>query len=97
VSCAGRARVRVRLRVTGLVQGVFYRQSAAGEATRLGVAGGVRNLSDGSVELVAEGRRAEVESLIAWCRRGPPAARVEDVEARWEAPTGNEGPFAVLR
>jgi acylphosphatase len=49
------------------------------------------------VEVVAEGRRAEVERLVAWCRRGPPAARVEDLEAGWEAPTGVEGPFTVLR
>jgi acylphosphatase len=97
VSCTDRARVRVRLRVSGLVQGVFYRQSTAGEATRLGLAGWVRNLPDGSVEVVAEGRRAEVERLVAWCRRGPPAARVEDLEAGWEAPTGVEGPFTVLR
>jgi len=97
VSCTDRARARVRLRVSGLVQGVFYRQSTAGEAARLGLAGSVRNLPDGSVEVVAEGRRAEVESLVAWCRRGPPAARVEDVEAGWEAPTGVEGPFTVLR
>ena len=97
MSCTDRARVRVRLRVSGLVQGVFYRQSTAIEAARLGLAGSARNLPDGSVEVVAEGRRAEVERLVAWCRRGPPAARVEDVEAGWEAPTGVEGPFTVLR
>jgi acylphosphatase len=97
VSCADRARVRVRLRISGLVQGVFYRQSTVGEAARLGLSGSVRNLPDGSVEVVAEGRRTEVESLVAWCRRGPPAARVEDVEASWEAPTGPGGPFTVLR
>ncbi|MBS1110152.1 MAG: acylphosphatase [Anaeromyxobacteraceae bacterium] len=97
MSCTDRARVRVRLRVSGLVQGVFYRQSTAGEAGRLGLAGSVRNLPDGSVEVRAEGRRAEVETLVAWCRRGPPAARVVDVEVAWEAPTGVEGPFTVLR
>ncbi len=97
MTCADRVRVRARLRVTGLVQGVFYRQSTAIEAARLGLSGSVRNLADGSVEVVAEGRRAEVEALVAWCRRGPPAARVEDVEAGWEAPTGVEGPFTLLR
>jgi acylphosphatase len=76
---------------------VFYRQSTATEAARLGLAGSVRNLPDGSVEVVAEGARAGVEALVAWCRRGPPAARVEDVETAWEAPTGAEGTFAVLR
>ena len=92
MSCADRARVRVRLRVSGLVQGVFYRQSTAVEAARLGLAGSVRNLPDGSVEVVAEGRRAGVETLVAWCRRGPPAARVEEVEAGWEAAHRGRGP-----
>lgn len=97
MSCGDRTRVRVRLRVSGRVQGVFYRQSTSIEAARLGLAGSVRNLPDGSVEVVAEGSRAGVESLVAWCRRGPPAARVADVEAAWEAPTGAAGDFTVLR
>jgi acylphosphatase len=97
VSCGDRARVRVRLRVSGQVQGVFYRQSTAMEAARLGLSGSVRNLPDGSVEVVAEGIRADVETLVAWCRRGPPAARVADVAAAWEAPSGAGGTFAVLR
>jgi acylphosphatase len=92
-----RERVRAPLRVTGLVQGVFFRQATAGEASRLGVGGAVRNLPDGSVEVVAEGPRAGVETLVAWCRRGPPSARVADVQVGWEAPTGAEGAFAVLR
>ena len=97
MSCGDRARVRVRLRVRGQVQGVFYRQSTATEAARLGLAGSVRNLPDGSVEVVAEGPRADVETLVAWCRRGPPAARVAEVGATWEAPTGAEETFAVVR
>jgi acylphosphatase len=93
----GAPTVRIRLRVSGTVQGVFYRQSTAIEAQRLGLAGAVRNLPDGSVEVVAEGARAAVEELAAWCRRGPPAARVEAVEATWESPTGDGGRFTVLR
>jgi acylphosphatase len=80
-----------------MVQGVFYRQATAIEATRLGLSGTVRNLADGSVEVVAEGERAAVEALIAFCRRGPPAARVEEVEVAWEAPTGDVRPFSVSR
>jgi acylphosphatase len=79
------------------VQGVFYRQSTVLEATRLGLSGTVRNLSDGSVEVVAEGGRDEVEALVAWCRRGPPSARVEALEVMWEPPTGEAGPFSVVR
>jgi acylphosphatase len=97
VTCGDRTRVRVRLRISGLVQGVYYRQSTATEAARLGLAGSVRNRPDGSVEVAAEGPRAAVEALVAWCRRGPPAARVEGVEAAWEAPTGTGDGFVVLR
>ncbi|MGA8892633.1 MAG: acylphosphatase [Anaeromyxobacteraceae bacterium] len=93
----GPERVRVHLRVTGLVQGVFFRQATADEANRLGVGGAVRNLPDGSVEVIAEGGRPAVEALVAFCRRGPPAARVEAVEITWERPAGASGPFAVLR
>jgi len=93
----GEPRARARIRVTGVVQGVFYRQATAQEANRLGVSGTVRNLADGAVEVEAEGERRAVEALVAWCRRGPPAARVEDVEVAWGAPTGAGGPFAVVR
>jgi acylphosphatase len=79
------------------VQGVFYRQSTAMEAARLGLSGVVRNLSDGSVEVVAEGVRSAVEALVAWCRHGPPAARVEELDVAWEPPTGDAGPFSVSR
>ena len=89
--------VRARLRVVGMVQGVFYRQSTADEAVRLRLSGTVRNLPDGSVEVVAEGPRDGVEGLVAWCRRGPPAARVEEVQVEWEAPHGLAGPFRVVR
>jgi len=91
------AAARARLRVTGLVQGVFYRQSTAGEAARLGLAGTVRNLADGSVEVVAEGSREAVLALVAFCRRGPPSARVEGLEVTWEPPVGDAGPFSITR
>ncbi len=91
------ARARARMRVTGAVQGVFYRQSTAGEAARLGLSGTVRNLPDGSVEVVAEGPGESVRALAEWCRRGPPAARVDGVDVAWEAPLGEAGPFTVTR
>jgi acylphosphatase len=94
---AGATRARARVRVTGLVQGVWYRQSAADEANRLGLAGRVRNRADGSVEAEVEGSREAIEALLRWCRRGPPAARVEAVEVEWEAPRGEPGPFRVER
>jgi acylphosphatase len=73
-------RVTKRLLVSGLVQGVNYRESMRGEAERLGLAGWVRNRRDGRVEALVQGSVEAVEALIAWARRGPPAARVTGVE-----------------
>jgi acylphosphatase len=87
---------RVRARISGRVQGVFFRASCAGRARALGLSGWVRNASDGGVEAVFEGEDAGVESMLAWCRRGPPYAEVDRVEVREEAPTGAEG-FRVTR
>ncbi len=88
-------RARVHLVVSGLVQGVAFRMSAADEARRLGLAGWVRNLPDGRVEAVAEGDRARVEALVRWCHHGPPAARVDRVEESWKPFGGELGPFSV--
>lgn len=88
-------RVRARIRVVGVVQGVAFRQSTVDEARRLGLAGSVRNLSDGSVEAEAEGARARVEALVRWCHRGPPSAQVERVDVEWETPEGDPGPFHI--
>jgi len=51
----------------------------------------VRNSSDGRVEAVCEGEKSAVEAMIAWCRKGPPAARVSSVEVVWEEPKGEHG------
>ncbi len=75
---------RVRIIVTGRVQGVFFRRAAADEASGLGVTGSARNLSDGSVEIIAEGQRRNLEMLLAWAHSGPPHARVDAVRAQWE-------------
>lgn len=71
------------LRIRGLVQGVGYRNALHREATRLGLSGWVRNRSDGSVEALVAGPAPALDGLIAWARRGPPAARVAEVS--WEA------------
>ncbi len=88
------ATVRRRLRVEGVVQGVFFRDGCARAATQAGAAGWVRNRPDGSVEAVVEGRPAAVDQVVAWCRVGPRAARVDRVEVTDEAPTGEVG-FSV--
>ena len=88
---------RAELLITGRVQGVFYRGSAQEEAERLGLLGEIRNLPGGEVEAVVEGEKAVVEEFIAWCRRGPPAAKVQDVQIRWGAPRGEFRSFRVTR
>jgi acylphosphatase len=69
-----------KLRIRGLVQGVGYRYALRREAQRQGVAGWVRNGSDGSVEALLQGAAERVAEVIAWARRGPPGARVDEVE-----------------
>jgi acylphosphatase len=78
------SKVCVQLKIQGLVQGVFYRQSTQETAVRLGLTGWARNCPDGSVEAVFEGEREAVDEVIAWCRQGPPAARVTDVDVDWQ-------------
>ena len=87
--------IRRRVRITGRVQGVFFRDSCRREAQTRGVAGWVTNRPDGSVEAVFEGAAEAVEELISWCRRGPTSARVDEVEVTDEQPEGASG-FAVV-
>lgn len=83
--------VRAHVWIAGRVQGVAFRVYTVDEAAVRGVAGWVRNTLDGRVEAVFEGERPVVEAMIAWCRRGPPAARVSSVEVIWEEPKGELG------
>ena len=78
------ARAAARLIITGRVQGVGYRWWAQGQARALGLGGWVRNLKDGSVELVAAGPPQAIDRLAEACRHGPPAALVDAVR-RFEA------------
>jgi acylphosphatase len=82
---------RVRVRIRGRVQGVFFRAETRARAESLGVAGWVRNADDGSVEAVFEGDDEQVESMVEWCRRGPAGGRVEEVEVVREEPAGEIG------
>jgi acylphosphatase len=70
------------LRISGRVQGVGYRDALRRQALANGLAGWVRNRLDGSVEAVLQGDAQGVEQVIAWARRGPPAARVDRVDAQ---------------
>lgn len=83
--------VRCRAIVVGRVQGVFFRDTCERMATGLGVRGWVRNRPDGTVEVVAEGPRDAVDSLLAWCREGPPRARVDRLDLTDEPVVGERG------
>ena len=81
--------------MSGRVQGVYFRGACRAVARELGVRGWVRNRSDGTVEVVAEGSRDAVGDLIAWCRHGPELADIWGVEITDETPTG-ERDFRVV-
>ncbi len=79
-------RARARIRVWGVVQGVGYRYFVRNVATSLGLGGYVRNIPDGSVEVVAEGDRSLIGALIEELKIGPRYAHVERVDVKWEEP-----------
>ena len=83
--------IRRRVLVSGLVQGVFFRQSCRQTARRAGVAGWVRNLPDGRVEACFEGAADAVDRMVAWCRHGPAQASVTGIEVFEEPPRGELG------
>jgi acylphosphatase len=83
--------VRKRVVIGGRVQGVGFRASCAAQARAFGVAGSVRNLSDGRVEAVFEGDPDQVGALVAWCERGPAYAHVSRVHVVDEEPLGEQG------
>ena len=84
--------VTAHLEIHGRVQGVGFRYALVDEAERLGLSGWVRNRRDGSVEALVHGMPETCEALIAWARRGPPAARVTRVDVR----TARENDLAAL-
>ena len=88
---------RLRALVRGRVQGVGFRASVQHEGTRLGLAGWVRNLSDGAVEVEAEGDSRDLGRLLDFLKRGPRSARVDSVTTDWLAPAGLARPFQVSR
>ena len=69
-----------KISVVGKVQGVYFRKSTVEVANSLGIKGFVRNEENGSVYIDAEGREESISSLIEWCKKGPPRAKVESVD-----------------
>ncbi len=87
--------VRMRIVVRGRVQGVGFRYATVTAARRLGLVGWARNAPDGSVEILAEGEATAVGKLLAWCRQGPPSARVASVHHAEEPRDQPLGEFGV--
>ncbi len=88
---------RANIIVCGRVQGVFFRASTLEQAQSLNLAGWVKNLPDGSVEILAEGTRYALDDLVRWCRQGPPEAEVDDVIVRWSRHEDEFRTFMIVR
>jgi acylphosphatase len=86
---------RVRVVVSGRVQGVWFRDACRDMARAVGVSGWVRNRADGRVEAEFEGPPAAVQRMVAWCHDGPPRARVDGLEQETVATIGSQG-FRVM-
>jgi acylphosphatase len=89
--------IRVHLTITGKVQGVGYRNNAKRRADLLGIRGWVKNLSDGNVEIVAQGSERGVEEFITWCQKGALFAKVENVAVEREELAGDFWDFKIIR
>lgn len=90
-----RTKVRARVFVSGIVQGVYFRQNTKEVALKNLVSGWVRNLPDGRVEGLFEGDRENVSRVIEWCHVGPAKARVEKVELAFESYKGEFPDFTI--
>ncbi|HAA03930.1 MAG TPA: acylphosphatase [Syntrophobacteraceae bacterium] len=87
---------RVRVLISGRVQGVFFRAFTRDAAVRHGVTGWVRNLADGRVEAVFEGSSQQVDRMVAWCREeGSPGSRVDHVEVHQDPFQGEFSSFEI--
>jgi acylphosphatase len=89
------AKSRVKVIVKGIVQGVNFRYYAQRQAAKFNVSGWVKNLPDGSVAAVFEGDEQDVETMVQWCRRGPPSAHVTELIAQPEEYRGEFSSFSV--
>lgn len=81
--------------IFGRVQGVYFRKLTQQQAQRLNITGWVRNRSEGSVEILAQGDEQYLISLLEWCRRGPRFAKVEQIEINWVEQTENFSSFEI--
>jgi acylphosphatase len=86
---------RAHVRISGQVQGVFFRDSTRQKAEELGLAGWVKNTPDGQVEALFEGPSERVREMVNWCEEGPRHASVENVDTNFEGASGDLEGFEV--
>lgn len=87
---------RVEIKITGQVQGVFFRQGVGEIAEKFGLTGWVKNEQDGSVWVVAEGRKEDLQKLVEWCRKGTDWSRVDDIKIKWQEASGEFKKFNLV-
>ncbi len=86
---------RIHALISGRVQGVWYRASTQKKAQALGLSGWVRNLTDGRVELVAEGEQQHLQEFIDWCWHGPELAEVTEIKKEWSSASNEFSDFST--
>ncbi|MBW1649668.1 MAG: acylphosphatase [Deltaproteobacteria bacterium] len=87
---------RLKLLAAGRVQGVYFRVYTKREANRLGLTGTVKNFDDGSVEIIAEGKKDQLCKLIEWTKKGSPNAKVENVSVKFSGATNEWKNFEII-
>lgn len=92
---AGDDRLQLHVFVDGLVQGVGFRHATYMAAREQGLKGWVKNLPDGRVEACLQGDRADLETMLAWCRKGPYLSKVERVDSTWEPASDEYSSFEI--
>jgi len=88
-------KLNVHVIVSGRVQGVWFRVNTKQKAEQLGVTGWVKNTHDGRVEAIFEGEESSIKEMIEWCHRGPPQAKIDNVEIDDQMPTNGFDGFSI--
>lgn len=86
---------RIRILIEGRLQGVNFRYHTQQQAQKLALAGFVRNLSDGRIEIDAQGEDEMVEKMLAWCQQGPQSSQIKSILFRYDEPSENASDFVV--
>lgn len=86
---------RIHAIISGKVQGVTFRYHAGKLAKTLGIKGWIKNNSNGTVELIAEGEEIQLQTFLTWCHNGPQHAQVATIDAKWQEPTGEFQDFKI--